>query len=100
MKIIVEHEYGWKYWVWEIDAHWNEVTDLLDEKINREHWYASSDLSLQFPEGEWTEVEWEIYKTAIDEGEYDAWCHLHQHDDSKYALAEDIEFTNGEPDPQ
>ena len=40
MKILVEEEYGYKYWLWEVDATWEEVKYNLDEKINRTHWYA------------------------------------------------------------
>ena len=91
MKILVEEEYGFKYWLWEIDAQWNEITDLLDEKINRVFWY-SSNLPSQFPDGTWEELEWENYRELLFGEEFDAWCHLHTHDDSKYALREQMEI--------
>jgi len=90
MTILVEEEYGFKYWLWEVDAGWSEVKDKLDEKINRDHWY-SSNLPFQFPDGVWTEIEYEEYRRIMFAEEFDAWCHLHTEDDSKYALKEQME---------
>jgi len=91
MKILVEEEYGFKYWLWEVDASWNEITDLLDEKINRSFWY-SSNLPSQFPDGTWEELVWEDYRELLFGEEFDAWCHLHTNEDSKYCLREEMEI--------
>lgn len=91
MTILVEEEYGFKYWLWEVDASWSEITDKLDEKINRTHWY-SSNLPFQFPDGVWTEIEYEEYRRLLFGEEFDAWCHLHTNEDSKYALREQMEI--------
>ena len=93
MTILVEEEYGFKYWLWEVDASWSELTDKLDEKINREHWY-SSNLPFQFPDGVWTEIEYEEYRRLLFDEEFDAWCHLHTNEDSKYALREQMEISD------
>ncbi len=93
MTILVEEEYGFKYWLWEVDASWSEITDKLDEKINREHWY-SSNLPFQFPDGVWTEIEYEEYRHLLFDEEFDAWCHLHTNEDSKYALREQMEISD------
>ncbi len=91
MTILVEEEYGFKYWLWEVDAGWPEIKDKLDEKINRDHWY-SSNLPFQFPDGVWTEIEYEEYRRMLFGEEFDAWCHLHTQEDSKYALKEQMEI--------
>ncbi len=91
MTILVEEEYGFKYWLWEVDAGWTEIKDKLDEKINRDHWY-SSNLPFQFPDGVWTEIEYEEYRRLLFGEEFDAWCHLHTQEDSKYALKEQMEI--------
>ncbi len=91
MTILVEEEYGFKYWLWEVDAGWSEIKDKLDEKINRDHWY-SSNLPFQFPDGVWTEIEYEEYRRLLFGEEFDAWCHLHTQEDSKYALKEQMEI--------
>ena len=91
MKILVEEEYGYKYWLWEVDATWEEVKYNLDEKINRTHWYASN-LPFQFPDGEWTEIEYEEYRRILLGDEFDVWCHLHTQEDSKYNLLEEMEI--------
>ena len=95
MTILVEEEYGFKYWLWEVDASWSELTDKLDEKINREHWY-SSNLPFQFPDGVWTEIEYEEYRRLLFDEEFDAWCHLHTNEDSKYALREQMEISDND----
>ncbi len=91
MTILVEEEYGFKYWLWEVDAGWPEIKDKLDEKINRDHWY-SSNLPFQFPDGIWNEIEYEEYRRMLFGEEFDAWCHLHTQEDSKYALKEQMEI--------
>jgi len=91
MRLLVEEEYGFKYWLWEVDAGWPEIKDKLDEKINRDHWY-SSNLPFQFPDGVWTEIEYEEYRRMLFGEEFDAWCHLHTQEDSKYALKEQMEI--------
>ena len=91
MTILVEEEYGFKYWLWEVDSNWNEIKHNLDEKINRQHWYASN-LPFQFPDGVWTEIEYEEYRELLHGEEFDAWCHLHTQEDSKYALKEQLEI--------
>ena len=89
MTILVEEEYGFKYWLWEVDAGWTEIKDKLDEKINRTHWY-SSNLPFQFPDGTWTELPYEDYRRTLYGDEFDAWCHLHTQEDSEYRLIEDM----------
>ena len=91
LKIIVEEEYGYKYWLWEVDASWEDIKDILDEKINHKHWYASN-LPFQFPDGEWTEIEYDEYRELLFGEEFDVWSHLHTHDDSKYCLREEMEI--------
>ena len=90
MRILVEEEYGFKHWLWEVDATWDEIKYNLDEKINRTHWYASN-LPYQFPDGDWTEIDHEEYRRLLYGDECDVWCHLHTEDDSEYKLFEEMD---------
>ena len=85
MKILVEEEYGYRYWLWEVK---NKTNDALEtyfrdviRPINDGYWYCTGVPSDHFI-GAWTPLEWEEYKHLIDNEDYDGSAHIHEHHDS------------------
>ena len=99
VKILIEEEYGYKYWLWEIDAPWEDIEDLLNDKIKGEEYFYSGmsskgGLPGQFPDGDWKEIHWEDWLAMRKAREFDAIGMLHEDHDSWYASEEDVEFQN------
>jgi hypothetical protein len=95
--MLVEEEYGFKYWLWEVDASWEEVKDILDDKTKDKHFYSGASnggLSGQFPDGDWEEITYEEWVSKRKNREYDAIGMLHIKDDTWYASEEDVQFSN------
>ena len=88
MKIIVEEEYGYRYWLWEVDTETNDsIQEYFKEVVKMgdidadEHWYCNGVPKDHFI-GEWKQLEWEEYKNLIDNNNYDGVAHIHEHHDS------------------
>lgn len=97
MKMLVEEEYGFKYWLWEVDATWEEVKDILDTKTKAKHFYSglsNGGLSGQFSDGNWEEIPYEEFIRLRIARDFDAIGHLHTQDDSWYASEEEVKFSN------
>ena len=91
MKIVVEEEYGYRYWLWEVKT---KTSDALEKyfrdairPVKDGYWYCKGVPSDHFI-GEWKQLEWEEYKTLIDNGEYDGSAHIHEHHDSWINLSD------------
>jgi len=93
MKILVEEEYGYRYWLWEISG-----PDVSDDTlgvyfrdtirpVKNGYWYCTGVPSDHFI-GEWKQLEWEEYKTLIDNEDYDGAAHIHEHHDSWINLSD------------
>jgi len=97
LRMLVDEEYGYKYWLWEVDASWEDVKDILEQKINAKHFYSGASnggLPNHFPDGDWVEITYEDYVEMRKAREFDAIGMLHTEDDSWYAAEEDIQFNN------
>ena len=96
MRILIYEEYGYKHWLWEVDADWDDIQDLLDVTIRgSQHFYSGNpDLPEQFPDGTWEEISYEEYKEIRDAKEFDAIGMLHEQNDSWYSHYDDIKFHN------
>ena len=97
LRMLVDEEYGYKYWLWTVDASWEEVKDNLDEKTKAKHFYSGASnggLPNQFPDGVWEEIHWEDWVRMRKAREFDAIGMLHEDHDSWYASEEDVEFQN------
>ena len=87
MKIIVEEEYGFKYWLWTVDGYDVSKKSLQEYFYNQtgvETFYSgmsNGGIPGQFI-GEWKELEWEDYRNYINRADYDAYAHIHTCDDS------------------
>ena len=96
MRILVEEEYGYRYWSWEmegpdvsrqnLETYFAEVVKASDD-IDDEYWYCTGTPKDHFV-GEWKQLEWEEYRTLIDNDEHDGSAHIHEHHDSWIGLNE------------
>lgn len=77
-KLIVEEEYGFKYWFWRSEGTEEEIQKNFKEVTSVSTYYAERD---KLP-GEWVEVEWEEWREVQLDGEYDGFAHIHNYDDS------------------
>lgn len=79
MKLIVEEEYGFKYWFWNVEGTKEEIHSNFKKVTSVPTYYAErGDLG-----GAWQEVEWEEWRDFAESGEHDGFAHIHNHDDSK-----------------
>jgi len=81
MEILVEEEYGWKYWLWKIDIdEWSEIEAYFKEVVSPEE-FLCGNVQKQFL-GKWTELVYEEYQTFLNNRFYDGIAHVHMNDDS------------------
>ena len=62
MKILIEEEYGFKYWLWTVDRPFDELYSILKNKIDETFYSGIPGLPVQFNFGKWKEIKWEEYK--------------------------------------
>tara|TARA_Y100000593_G_scaffold56498_1_gene105405 strand:+ start:1860 stop:2174 length:315 start_codon:yes stop_codon:yes gene_type:complete len=94
MKILIDEEYGFKYWLWEVDAEWEDVQDLLDSVVKTEHFYSGNPGLPELFDGTWQEVHWEDWVEMRKARDFDAIGMLHEDHDSWYVHREDVQFQN------
>lgn len=88
MKLIVEEEYGFRYWLWNVEGTKDEIQSLFKKVTGIPTYYAErGDLG-----GEWKQVEWEECRELADSGEYDGFAHIHNDDDSKLHWNSNLEI--------
>ena len=86
MKILVEEEYGWKYWLWSSDLSLEETKDHFWKVIKKKEKFFCSGVPEKHFGGIWDELTYEQY-TEIREGggdTHNGWAHLHERDDSSF----------------
>ena len=88
MRIIVEEEYGYRYWLWETLNTPEFIEDLFESTVKKEGFYCSGYPKDHIPVGIWKEISWQEYKSRIDTNTYDAHAHIHQDDDSHISFPE------------
>ena len=79
MKLIVEEEYGFKYWFWTIEGTQERIEKTFNKAISVPTYYSDRDTL----GGTWEEVDWEEWRNCELDGEYDGFAHIHMNDDSK-----------------
>ena len=84
-KIIVEEEYGYRYWLWEINTKAEKSIEGYFRKVIGSgldgYWYCVGEPKEHFI-GEWKQLDYEDYKVLVDTEDYDAVAHIHEHHDS------------------
>jgi len=92
-RILVEEEYGYKYWQWDIEEDSNEeLKKYFKSVVGRgegEYWYCSGKPEDHFHLGEWKELEYKEWKTRLECDEWEAFAHIHQDDDSHIGFREE-----------
>tara|TARA_Y100001973_G_C5128992_1_gene296696 strand:+ start:326 stop:613 length:288 start_codon:yes stop_codon:yes gene_type:complete len=91
MKIVVEEEYGYRYWLWEVKTKTKDSLEGYFQNVIEPgkdgYWYCTGVPSNHFI-GEWKQLEWEEYKTLVDNDDFDGSAHIHEHHDSWIGLNE------------
>ena len=91
IKIVVEEEYGYRYWLWEVKTKTKNALDGYFRKVIEPkedgYWYCTGVPSDHFI-GEWKQLEWKEYKSLIDNEDYDCSAHIHEHHDSWINLSD------------
>ncbi len=98
VKIVVEQEYGFRYWLWEVKASSRTGVKGYFRKQTADRgdqWYCTGNPEDHLTIGEWKKISYDDYKTMVDSGEYDAHAHIHQGDDSHLVFKEEIERLGG-----
>ena len=95
IRILVEEEYGYRYWQWNIEEDSNEELEKyfnsVVDKGENEYWYCTGVPQDHF-NGEWKELDWEEYRTRLECDEWDGCAHIHQNDDSHIGFKGELEF--------
>ena len=96
MKILVEEEYGYRHWSWEVKTSdgppsYNAMKTYFNYIVKTDkYWYCSGVPSDHFI-GEWKRIDYDEYKNRFDSKDFDAWAHIHQNDDSQFVAGERTE---------
>ncbi len=85
MKIVVEEEYGYRYWLWEVKTKTKKslkgyFQNVISPKEDN-YWYCVGVPTEHFI-GDWKQIEWEEYRTLLNNNEFDGSAHIHEHHDS------------------
>jgi len=83
-KVLVEQEYGWKYWLWTSNGTFEEMKEHFRGVIKKK----GTEYSCNSPEkdfgGKWEELDYDRYREYMDgERDLDGWAHVHEYLDSK-----------------
>ena len=81
-KVLVEQEYGWKYWLWTSNGTFDKMKEHFRDVINKngkEYFCHSPEKDFN---GEWQEIDYDRYRQLIKE-DFDGWAHVHEYLDSK-----------------
>jgi hypothetical protein len=82
MKILVEEEYGWRYWVWTPESDdYNAVREEFETVTSKENYFCLISPRVDFG-GQWDEVEHEEWMRVYQSGDFTATAHLHDESDS------------------
>ena len=82
-KILVEQEYGWKYWLWTSNGTFEEMKEHFHDVIKKKgSEYSCNSPSEDFG-GKWEELEYDRYREYVDGDDLDGWAHVHEYLDSK-----------------
>lgn len=91
MKIVVEEEYGYRYWLWEVKTKAKNALDeyfrRVIEPVENDYWYCTGVPSDHFI-GEWKQLDFEDYKNLVNSKEYDGEAHIHENNDSWINLSD------------
>ncbi len=96
MRILIEQEYGWKYWVWTPPNYTNveKLVGMMNASLEHDPNFNPADFIEEDTSGTWKQIEWDEYKDIRKSREWDAIGHFHEHDDSWLALEKDAHFRN------
>tara|TARA_R110002051_G_scaffold94217_1_gene163942 strand:+ start:47 stop:298 length:252 start_codon:yes stop_codon:yes gene_type:complete len=79
MRLLVEEEYGYKYWHWTVDGTEEQIRETFEKATSDEQYYAERDN---------LGGHWEECRTRAGGDEYDGFAHIHNNDDSTIRFCE------------
>ena len=85
MRILVEEEYGYRYWLWEDNRELDVVIQDFYKLVKLDGFFFTGPDQLG---GEWKEVSHDEWSKLAEEKSYHAVAHVHENHDS-YILAFD-----------
>ena len=85
VKFIVEEEYGYKYWSWNIKGTKEEIMSIFDEMVTGvSSFYSGRDYRWQSNlGGDWERIEWEEFHARVENDDWDGYAHVHENHDSE-----------------
>ena len=87
-KIIVEEEYGYRYWLWEVNTKsLQSLREYYNSIVGVKDFFCVGEPKEHLI-GKWKELDWEEFKTHVDNNDYDGHAHIHQDDDSHIGFRE------------
>ena len=96
MRILIEQEYGWKYWIWTPPNYTNleKLVTMMNASLEHDEDFNPADFIEEETSGAWKQIEYEEFVSIRKSREWDAIGHFHEHDDSWLALEKDAHFRN------
>ena len=90
MRILVEEEYGYRYWSWEVKTSdgppsYDAMKKYFDSVTMQKNWYCMGMPSDHFI-GEWQLLDYDDYKKQLDSNSFTAWAHIHTTEDSNFVM--------------
>ncbi|MAF24171.1 hypothetical protein CL634_01090 [bacterium] len=102
MIVLLEEEYGFRYWLFLPDLPSGEINDTtnmesmvvkIQSEINQAHFWANDSI-IEKLAGEWMEITYEVFIDIRKHRNFDVVGHLHDEHDSWVALEKDAHFRN------
>ena len=90
MRILIDQEYGWKYWLWTPPTYVDvdKLVGMMTWSLEHDPDFNPADFVEEDTSGTWKQIEWDEYKDIRKSREWDAIGHFHEHDDSWLAPLE------------
>ncbi len=84
MTLIVEEEYGFRYWLWELRAASQVgVKRYFDRVVGKSGFFCSGKPQEHLPLGKWTEIKYDDFHARVENNDWDGYAHIHMDDDSQ-----------------
>jgi len=87
MRVIVDEEYGYRYWMWDAP---DNAKEQIESKLEDPNFFAM-DLPAQFPEGTWKKLEYVEFGRIMNSWMWDLYAFLHMQDDSSVRERDDVQ---------
>jgi len=66
IRIPIEEEYGWRYWIWETPDTFENAVERFEDVVSDENFFCMHPNRLDIG-GKWKQVEYEEWKKVVEE---------------------------------